>query len=301
MLDFQPIKPENNELFWTYYEQFKNQNAENSFANLCCYSFLYQGEYCVIDDNLLTRIHFDYGKQLCYYMPLGNRDFKEVTQMIIDDSIAKKYQLNFIIEAPEIIENIFPQQFDIISNRNMFDYLYLREDLQFLKGKKYQPKRNHINQFVNQYAYTFKEIHKEDREQCMQMLSVWREQEMNISPEYKRDYDDEKNVIEYFFKYFNELRMYGGAIMLDDKMIAFSLGSPINADTFDTNIEKADRNYMGAYAIINKEMAAHMPENFKYINREEDKGIMGLRQAKLSYKPLKLIEKYVATYKNNTL
>jgi hypothetical protein len=91
--------------------------------------------------------------------------------------------------------------------------------------------------------------------------------------------------------------MFGGAIMVEGKMIAFSLGSKVTNDTFDTHIEKANRDYIGSYAIINKEMATNLPQEFTFINREEDKGIIGLRKAKLSYQPYELIEKYLATYK----
>ena len=307
MLDFKAITPQQSGLFKRYYYNKTSRNAENSFGNLCCYSFLYNGEYCELNSEiLLTRIHLDYGKHILYYPPLkesyGDKTqlslLEDTVQLLIDDAKSNNYILSFVIDNPEILKQCCCKEFDINANRNMFDYLYLREDLMNLKGKKYQPKRNHINQFNARYTYQYKELSKQDKQACLQMLQTWREQEMNISPEYKRDYDDEKSVIEYLFDWFDELEIYGGAIYTDGKMIAFSLGSPINKDTFDTHIEKADRNYMGAYTVINKEMAIHIPQDFVYINREEDKGIMGLRQAKLSYHPFMLIEKCIATLKN---
>ncbi|MBR1774264.1 MAG: DUF2156 domain-containing protein [Bacteroidales bacterium] len=298
MLNFKPITPDQREIFWKYYADKDTDNAENSIANLCCYSFLYHGEYLILnDDTLLTRIHLDYGKYILYYLPLGKQTLNDVYPMLIENSKENNYRIAFVIDNPEVVQNCTCEECEITANRNMFDYLYLREDLMALKGKKYQPKRNHINQFNARYTYTYKELTKQDKQECLQLLEVWREQEMNISPEYKRDYDDEKYVIEYLFDWFDELQIYGGAIYVENKMVAFSLGSPINQKSFDTHIEKADRNYMGAYTVINKEMAIHIPQNFIYINREEDKGIMGLRQAKLSYHPYKLIEKYICSLK----
>ncbi|MBP3253380.1 MAG: DUF2156 domain-containing protein [Bacteroidales bacterium] len=297
MLDFKPIEPSDRDLFMDFYTDKPSQTADNSFANLCCYSFLYKGEYCVEDNVLLTRIHFDYMKQVCYYMPIGSTQPKPFIEQIIIDSEQKGYQLNFVVENPRQLEEMFPSKFDITANRNLFDYLYLRSDLAELKGKKFQPKRNHVNQFNNRYQYKFVVLQKQDKQRCMQMLETWRRQEMDITPEFKRDYDDEKYVIEYLFDNFEPLGIWGGGIETDGKLIAFSLGSRINRNTFDTHIEKADRNYLGAYSVINKEMALHMPDDYIYINREEDKGIMGLRQAKMSYHPYQIIEKYIAKYK----
>lgn len=296
MLDFQPITPDKHALFKRYYHNKLPRNAENSFGNLCCYSFLYHGEYYEQDKKtLLTRIHLDYQKYILYYLPLGEKTLKDIAPILIQDSKENNYKIAFVTDNPEIIKNCTCEHCQITANRNMYDYLYTREDLMTLKGKKYQPKRNHINQFSNRYEYTTKQLTKNDKQSCLEMLQTWREQEMNISPEYKRDYDDEKYVIEYLFDWFDELEIFGLSLYVQDKMVAFSIGSPINHDTFDTHVEKADRNYMGSYTVINKEMAIQMPPQFIYINREEDKGIMGLRQAKLSYHPYQLIEKYICT------
>jgi hypothetical protein len=296
MIDFKPITPQVRDIFNSFYPYKTSKNAETSFANLCCYNFLYHGEYAVIDSCLLTRIHFDYGKNLCYYLPIGNHDRKLTLDLIIKDSIKNDYQLNIIVENDDI-NTLYDNKFEINSHRGFFDYLYLRSDLMNLSGKKYQPKRNHINQFNNLYSYVFRTLNKNDKNECLSMNSLWFEQEMMLTPEFKRDYMDERKVIEYLFDYFDELNIYGGAIMVENKMVAFSLGSKVTNDTFDTHIEKANRDYVGSYALINKEMAINIPQEYTFINREEDKGIIGLRKAKLSYQPYKLIEKYLATYK----
>ena len=295
MIDFKPITPKEHNLFKKYYS-FKADNAENSFANLCAYSFLYKGEYALLEDTLLTRIHFEYNKQICYYMPMGKMPLKDVVNLLIQDSKEQNYQLNFVVEDETPFKEFFPDMFHATTMRDAYDYLYLRIDLANLSGKKYQSKRNHINKFCNLYSYKFKTLTASDKEECMQMLERWRKQEMNISPSFKRDYDDEYNVINYLFDNFNDLEMFGGAIMVENLMVAFSLGSAVNERTFDTNIEKADRDYMGSYALINREMAIHLPDNFQFINREEDKGIFGLRKAKLSYHPYKMIVKTILTF-----
>ena len=92
-------------------------------------------------------------------------------------------------------------------------------------------------------------------------------------------------MIENVFTHWHQLDMHGGAIFVDGRIIAFSFGAAVSDDTFDTCVEKADRSIDGAFNIINQQMALHLPPQFRYINREEDMGLEGLRKSKLSYHP----------------
>ena len=85
---------------------------------------------------------------------------------------------------------------------------------------------------------------------------------------------------------------------MDNNLIAFTYGCPINQTTFDVCVEKADVSYEGAFTMINNEFVRHLPEQYFYINREEDMGLPGLRQAKESYNPDHFAEKYDAVYAN---
>ena len=78
---------------------------------------------------------------------------------------------------------------------------------------------------------------------------------------------------------------------VDDEIVGFTYGAPVNKDTFAVHIEKADSRIDGAYNILNQEFALHIPEKYIYLNREEDLGLVGLRKAKLSYRPVILLEK----------
>lgn len=98
-------------------------------------------------------------------------------------------------------------------------------------------------------------------------------------------------------QHMEQLDIQGGVLYVDGKIVAFTFGAPINHETFDTCVEKANTEIEGAYAMINYEFANHIPEQYIYINREEDLGLEGLRRAKLSYHPEVLLEKYVAELK----
>ena len=99
------------------------------------------------------------------------------------------------------------------------------------------------------------------------------------------------------FDLWDEVGAIGGTIWVDGKLIAFTFGSPITNKVFDVCVEKADTAFEGAFSIINQEFAQHLPEQYEYMNREEDLGLEGLRYAKLSYKPDILLEKSVVMEK----
>ena len=109
----------------------------------------------------------------------------------------------------------------------------------------------------------------------------------------------EKNGISLMLKNMDKLGIVGGAIFVEDKAVAFTLGSPINSYVFNTFVEKALLEYSAAYTVINREFALWELSDFEYINREDDMGLEGLRKAKLSYKPVAFVKKYLCTPKVN--
>ena len=102
---------------------------------------------------------------------------------------------------------------------------------------------------------------------------------------------DEYAAVKRAFDNFEQLDFIGGALRVDGKIEAFTMGEALTSETFCTHIEKANTDIVGSYAAINNEFARNCLSSFKYVNREEDMGIEGLRKAKLSYYPAILLEK----------
>ena len=132
--------------------------------------------------------------------------------------------------------------------------------------------------------------------QCLELERKWFKANNNDQEE--EELCEERKALTYALLHASELGLIGGAIRIEGKIAAFSFGAPINHNTFGVHVEKADVAYEGAYTLINQAFAAHLPEQYVYVNREEDRGIPGLRQAKLSYHPAILLEKYTTLKKS---
>ena len=179
-------------------------------------------------------------------------------------------------------------------SRDTSDYIYLAEDLAELKGKKYHSKRNHLNRFYEN-DWSFEPLTADNMAECMEMNERWCGE--NIDCEVISDADrsskmDEQCIVLCSFKYFNELGYIGGVLRVDGKVQAFTFGEPSSEDCFVVHVEKALKDYQGAYTAINREFVKSLDGRYKYINREEDTGAENLRKAKLSYHPVFLEDKY---------
>lgn len=298
MISFKPITIDDRALITSYTLNSNYRNCDFSFSNMCSWRFLYDSEYSISDGFLLIRFWIEEKSRLAYMFPIGHGDLKRAICLQEQDSLAHGHPLLLLGMSPEaktLANKTFPDQFSFFAERDYFDYIYLREDLVQLKGKKYQSKRNHINNFKKSYNYKYMTLTSDLVPACLELERQW--YKANHTEEDGEELSNERRSMTYALQNYEKLGISGGALCADGKIIAFTFGSPINQDTFGVHVEKADINYDGAYATINQEFASRIPEKYTYINREEDLGLPGLRQAKLSYRPTILLEKSGAVKK----
>lgn len=295
---FKPITVADRAQITAFTLQSELQNCDLSFANICSWQFLYGSEYAICGGFLLIRFWIENKKRVAYMRPLGKGDFREAVGWLETDSLRLGHPLCLLGITPitkQLLNDIIPGEFIFIPERDYFDYIYLREDLASLKGKKFQPKRNQVNRFKKQYAYEYLPLTPERVPDCLAFERQW--YEANATEKDTAALVAERQSMTFALEHFSELGLKGGILRVGGRIVAFTYGAPINATTFGVHVEKADVNYEGAYAVINQEFASRIPERFTYLNREEDLGIAGLRQAKLSYNPVLLLEKYAAIKK----
>jgi hypothetical protein len=296
-LSFAPITIADKEAITAFTLPGDFLNCDYAFANICSWRFLYDSEYAVSGGFLFVRFYVEEKgrRHLAYMFPVGDGDLKPAIDLLEKDAESMGYSLLILGVTPESknkINTLYPDSFTYIRERDYFDYIYLREDLATLKGKKFQPKRNHINKFQKQYEYTYMPVRRDLVSQCMEVERIWCR--ANLNEDDRDDLAHEHRSMTFAMNHFDELELSGGAIVVDGTIVAFTYGSPVNRYTFGIHVEKADVRYEGIFSVINREFASRIPAQYRYINREEDLGIPGLRQSKLSYHPAILLEKNAA-------
>lgn len=290
MLDFKEIKIEDYKYFkpsCLYEQEF---SCENTFLNLLVWQEAYNNMFAIEDDILFVKS--GKAEKQTFFLPFG-KDFDKGMRLI--QEYADTERPNFWVQDGPRFERFkesYAKGYKITEVRKNFDYIYLQTDLAHLTGKKYHSKRNHINAFSKLYDWEYRNIDKSNIDDIKVCCEKWYKENLDKA-DFTMGY--EKNGIYKLLDNFSALNILGGAIYINGKVVAFTLGTPINSDCFDIAIEKALTEYSSAYTLINREFAKNCLGSYKYINREDDLGLEGLRKSKLSYNPDFLLKKYIAT------
>ena len=176
----------------------------------------------------------------------------------------------------------------ITEDRDNFDYLYSRADMADLPRRKFHKKKNRVNAFIKNHEYQGEPLLEEHLAQALAILETWVGQR-----EEPGDYLAARECLEKM----GELQLCGGIYYVESEPVAFSLGEELARGTsFVIHFEKAVKaeQYPGIYQFINQAFAAILPDFYETINREQDLGDPGLRQAKESYYPVGWVKKYRA-------
>lgn len=263
----------------------RTEGCDFTSGNLIGWSRFFDGEIADIKSCLVVRLN----KFRSYSFPKG-KNYAEALEFMVDEF---NYPMFSVIEKhdTEIIEELFPGKYEFVASRNNFDYVYSREKLATLKGKKYHAKRNHIAYFERNFNWSFEPLSRENIDECIAMNEKW--YSMNVEKN-KEQIENEREVLRLNFAHFDEIGGIGGVLRTDGEVIAFTFGERLNENTFDTHFEKAYSDIRGAYPMINMLFAERMLTDYEFVNREDDVGSEGLRSAKLSYHPEFMIEKYSA-------
>ena len=294
IIPFRPVTAADADLLRSFTMESKCMNCDMNVANLCSWQFLYHTEYAVVEGFLVLRFVLD--GHVTYMKPIGKGDLRAVLELLMADARSLGDTLRVACVCPcaqALMDESMPGTFTYTINRDKSDYLYLREKLVTLSGKKLQPKRNHISKFKRTYPnYEYRPLTPDLVPDCIRLGEEWCRTTDSCM---QHAMQAEQQMIAYALQHIEELHLVGGTLFVEGKMVAFTFVARINSEAFDVCVEKADTAYEGAYAMINNEFVSRLPEEIVYINREEDLGLEGLRKAKLSYYPDLILDKMVAT------
>ncbi|OPX95314.1 MAG: hypothetical protein A4E58_02178 [Syntrophorhabdus sp. PtaB.Bin006] len=291
---FKPIELEDRDVFRNFFRTYKAVTSELTFTNLFIWRFHYSFQWTLHKDWIII-LCTEGENGVCALEPVGPSSRAEVTRMLLEWMGDEKGERNPRIERADErlageVEGI--EGISVEPARDHFDYVYLRDELIRLAGSKYRSKRNHINQLLRGYSFRYAPLDSEHVGDCLELQEKWCrlrrcEDDLNLLGEWEA-------VREILMSYEN-LDVQGGVVTIENKVMAFTIGEMLNDETVVVHIEKADPDIPGLYPVINQQFCENNWQDARYINREQDLGVPGMREAKLSYYPDHLVKKYRIT------
>ena len=273
---------------------YQPETSELTFTNLFIWRKHYGTQWSLWRDRLLFMCSAADGG-LCGLPPVGPAPRADAVRLLLAFLREEKKQgLPCIVRADRrLAQELGPNaDFIIEPQREHFDYVYNTEDLIRLAGRRYHGKKNHINKFRSSCSFSYEPLTAGHVQACLKLQDAWCDcnrctEDMNLMGEWQ--------AIKELLGAFDRLAVQAGLIIIDGAVEAFALGELLNADTAVVHIEKANARIPGLYAVMNQQFCEHAWSGVPFINREQDLGDDGLRQAKLSYHPERLVEKYKIT------
>lgn len=267
------------------------QMSELTFTNLFVWNEAGPVQLSRLDSTvLLQRKRIRDGKNVLL-LPLTKEPISAVLEDVKKVASGNYPQMLFYSMESEQIKQL-SQRFRVEPDRDDWDYVYLSSDLADLPGDKYHSKRNFITRCVSTYKCEYVKLNEQVVNDCLQLQTEW----CNLRKcDTVSGLEAENKAIKTVFDKYPLLAVSGGAVYVDGKLEAFTLAEPLNNDTAVIHFEKANPEITGLYQLINQWFCQNALRTFKFVNREQDLGVSGLRKAKLSYHPHHMVEKYLAS------
>lgn len=293
-LDFKKQTLQDSDRLQQILRRNRQQGCEFSVSNLILWSDFYHMEYAVLNNMLIIKQKDEDGNIRLSFPVAAGEEKQEREMFALELEYFREIGQAplFGLITPPMFERInrwYPNRFQVEYHRDWADYIYDREKLATLSGKKLHGKRNHIKRFIEQHPeWSYESLTEENVAECIEMAKEWCR--LNCCHE-DDEKEEEAHLVNRALRNFRHLHMKGGLLRIREGIIAFTLGGAISDDTFDVSFEKAFSSIQGAYPMINQQFVMHELQDYAYVNREEDLGVEGLRKAKLSYYPAILLEK----------
>lgn len=300
ILSFKCLTLEDKDIIEKYVDKDKLESYEYLFSSLYMWRKLNNVKYAILDDVLIIEKNEE-GKGTFYAQLFGYNE--DNLTNIIDELI--KRNLNFTDREYLFgdVDNVFVEdlkkytdfKFEAVEDIDDFEYIYNTRDLIELRGKKYHSKKNHVNSFIKTYAYDIRTINTEDvKKDCMDLLHKWHDE---VAVTVDKEMIMEIDAIRDLFRELHFFDLNSIAVYVDGQLAGFAVGERVNDKMAVIHVERGEIAYKGIYAFLNKQFLTESFSDTEFVNRQEDTGNEGLRKAKKSYHPVKMVNKYLVKLK----
>jgi len=274
-----------------------SRSANYNFNNIYIWDKQYRQLICRHEGRMLTMLR--YGEKPAFVFPIGSGELRPAMELLRRYAADRGwcFVLRGLTESHrEALEKEYPGRFEFAEDTNFFDYIYRAERLATYSGKALHSKKNHCNRFEAENDWHFEPLTRELIPGCLDMLDVWSETNAH---RLQSSISSEHDAIIRAFAAFEQLQLEGGVLFANGRIVGFTMGSMVTADTVDVHFEKAEVSINGAYPMVCREFVRMLKAKYpalEYINREDDMGIEALRRSKQSYKPEYMLKKYTARW-----
>ena len=294
--NLQEIRIEDYNIIKEYYQMRRPETADSNILDLYIWLNCYPTWYFTNDKGLMWVAKSEDGQYYSSIPCCKDEDLKECfleTQKYFNEVLQKKLVMYVVDKAAVDLLQLPEDEYVVVSDRTYADYVYDAEKLRTFSGKKYHKKKNHLNAFKREYEgrYECRVMMAEDADIISEYLDKWHAMR-NIEDEYHRD-DYELKGIKELIRHSNDMNLDMFGVFIDGKLEAFTLGTYLKREeTAYIHVEKANPEIRGLYPFINQQFLIHCFPTAKWVNREDDMGLEGLRKAKMSYNPAFMAKKY---------
>ena len=278
-----PLELEDKQILDEIFHQVQPRISEFTFANLWLFRHAHEYRLSNVDNTIVILGRGYDGEPYFLIPPSGN--VEGALLRLVNDGLTLYGADNIFIDG-----YLRGKDVEITPDRDSFDYLYSRGDLADLPGNRFHKKKNRISYFINRHEYRVEKFQAGHIHGCLELLTEWRR--VHEGMEWDNSSSLESDATDEALRMAEPLGLEGVVAIVDERVKAFALGERLNGDTSVCHFEKADPFLEGLYQLIDREFNRLLFTDCRFVNREQDLGMMNLRVSKLSYHPVELIEKY---------
>jgi len=284
--DFKRLTIEDKPIFDRFYKKYPPAHSDYIFTTLISWMNYANYQYTILDENILIISEIDH--KIRFRPPIGENK-KEVFDQVLNLAREQSADCPFGMITSDVKEWMEKNysNLNFKEHSGFFDYIYLASDLAELSGSDYSKIRNRLNKFKKTNEYNIENISKKNFEEIKEFLKrwcLWKDCESDPI------LDNERKAILFSMDNFFNLGLSGLAIRINGDIEAISVFEKYCFDTAVVHYEKGSPEYDGIYKAINQETANILLNDVKFINRESDMNIPGLRKAKMSYRPHHMVK-----------
>ena len=304
MLDFEELTWQHKASYEEFYRKSPVHYAEYSFSNLWTWKDAYP-----------LKLAFDRKNNLCWVKfkaehlasdgicgPVGdwndaNIDWQDTLSHLDLESNPVIYDVPEQVKEILSSHEIFAAKLQFYDEPGQDEYVYSVQELISLKGKNFAHKRNRLRAFLTGYEWDYYEIKPENFQDIMDFQERWRlNRDLSLESEEIESLQDENRAIKLTLEHWNDFKFLGAMLKIDDSIIAYTIAEDLDGESLDVKFEKAFAEYSGSYQAMNQLFLKNHGFAYKFANREEDLDEPGLREAKLSYNPVKMLRKFTLRF-----